>query len=190
MSSATSTASGFRRPDPPRAASGCSRCVPLFAAASSHYTTATGPRAPRLVTLDEALAGVDDDSRASASGCCTPSTWTWRTTRRCRASRTHSCRGSTSWPRPGVLHELQREPDLARLFERSSKWTRWAVRIAPGSTGARVTGRMRPAMRSAAALMSPNVSWCTLLLLQGAMTRRCCRTGRWSMTSSPRSPPT
>ncbi|MEU8976585.1 TIGR02680 family protein [Streptomyces monashensis] len=41
--------------------------VPLFAAASSHYATAT-PNAPRLVTLDEAFAGVDDDSRAKCLG--------------------------------------------------------------------------------------------------------------------------
>ncbi|MFE1825168.1 TIGR02680 family protein [Streptomyces yangpuensis] len=38
--------------------------VPLFAAASSHYASAGSPHAPRLVTLDEAFAGVDDDSRA------------------------------------------------------------------------------------------------------------------------------
>jgi uncharacterized protein (TIGR02680 family) len=41
--------------------------VPLFAAASSHYATAA-PSAPRLVTLDEAFAGVDDDSRAKCLG--------------------------------------------------------------------------------------------------------------------------
>jgi len=41
--------------------------VPLFAAASSHYATAA-PDAPRLVTLDEAFAGVDDDSRAKCLG--------------------------------------------------------------------------------------------------------------------------
>ncbi|WP_327668756.1 MULTISPECIES: TIGR02680 family protein [unclassified Streptomyces] len=42
--------------------------VPLFAAASSHYQTASNPHAPRLVTLDEAFAGVDDDSRAKCLG--------------------------------------------------------------------------------------------------------------------------
>ncbi|MEU7061121.1 TIGR02680 family protein [Streptomyces sp. NPDC046197] len=42
--------------------------VPLFAAASSHYATAGGAYAPRLVTLDEAFAGVDDDSRAKCLG--------------------------------------------------------------------------------------------------------------------------
>ncbi|MGW6799198.1 TIGR02680 family protein [Streptomyces sp. NPDC055039] len=42
--------------------------VPLFAAASSHYATAASPHAPRLVTLDEAFAGVDDDSRAKCLG--------------------------------------------------------------------------------------------------------------------------
>ncbi|MFJ9173886.1 TIGR02680 family protein [Streptomyces sp. NPDC102360] len=42
--------------------------VPLFAAASSHYASATSPYAPRLVTLDEAFAGVDDDSRAKCLG--------------------------------------------------------------------------------------------------------------------------
>ncbi|MDH6625692.1 hypothetical protein M2271_003503 [Streptomyces sp. LBL] len=42
--------------------------VPLFAAASSHYATAGGAHAPRLVTLDEAFAGVDDDSRAKCLG--------------------------------------------------------------------------------------------------------------------------
>ncbi|WP_435282055.1 TIGR02680 family protein [Streptomyces koelreuteriae] len=42
--------------------------VPLFAAASSHYASAGGSHAPRLVTLDEAFAGVDDDSRAKCLG--------------------------------------------------------------------------------------------------------------------------
>ncbi|MEV0411890.1 TIGR02680 family protein [Streptomyces sp. NPDC050448] len=42
--------------------------VPLFAAASSHYASAASPYAPRLVTLDEAFAGVDDDSRAKCLG--------------------------------------------------------------------------------------------------------------------------
>ncbi|MFF3892832.1 TIGR02680 family protein [Streptomyces sp. NPDC001812] len=42
--------------------------VPLFAAASSHYASAGGAYAPRLVTLDEAFAGVDDDSRAKCLG--------------------------------------------------------------------------------------------------------------------------
>jgi uncharacterized protein (TIGR02680 family) len=42
--------------------------VPLFAAASSHYASAGGVHAPRLVTLDEAFAGVDDDSRAKCLG--------------------------------------------------------------------------------------------------------------------------
>lgn len=41
--------------------------VPLFAAASSHYNTAS-PHAPRLILLDEAFAGVDDDSRAKSLG--------------------------------------------------------------------------------------------------------------------------
>lgn len=41
--------------------------VPLFAAASSHYESAH-PDAPRLVLLDEAFAGVDDDSRAKCLG--------------------------------------------------------------------------------------------------------------------------
>jgi uncharacterized protein (TIGR02680 family) len=42
--------------------------VPLFAAASSHYKSASNPHAPRLVALDEAFAGVDDDSRAKCLG--------------------------------------------------------------------------------------------------------------------------
>ena len=42
--------------------------VPLFAAASSHYKSAANPRAPRLIALDEAFAGVDDDSRAKCLG--------------------------------------------------------------------------------------------------------------------------
>ena len=41
--------------------------VPLFAAASSHYTSAA-PHAPRLILLDEAFAGVDDRSRAKYLG--------------------------------------------------------------------------------------------------------------------------
>nr|WP_239341244.1 TIGR02680 family protein [Frankia sp. CiP3] len=42
--------------------------VPLFAAASSFYTSSGNPSAPRLVALDEAFAGVDDDSRAKCLG--------------------------------------------------------------------------------------------------------------------------
>ena len=38
--------------------------VPLFAAASSHYESAA-PHAPRLVLLDEAFAGIDDEARAN-----------------------------------------------------------------------------------------------------------------------------
>ncbi|MEA3274899.1 MAG: TIGR02680 family protein, partial [Pseudomonadota bacterium] len=41
--------------------------LPLFAAASSHYQSA-GPHAPRLVMLDEAFAGIDDDARAKCLG--------------------------------------------------------------------------------------------------------------------------
>ncbi|MCK9894181.1 TIGR02680 family protein [Frankia sp. AgB32] len=42
--------------------------IPLFAAASGHYRSAGNPNAPRLVMLDEAFAGVDDDARASCLG--------------------------------------------------------------------------------------------------------------------------
>jgi uncharacterized protein (TIGR02680 family) len=38
--------------------------VPLFAAASSHYASTDYPHAPRLVLLDEAFAGIDDEARA------------------------------------------------------------------------------------------------------------------------------
>lgn len=41
--------------------------LPLFAAASAHYRSAHR-HAPRLVLLDEAFAGVDDDSRAKCLG--------------------------------------------------------------------------------------------------------------------------
>ena len=41
--------------------------VPLFAAAASHYETAS-QRAPRLVLLDEAFAGIDDGARAHCMG--------------------------------------------------------------------------------------------------------------------------
>ena len=41
--------------------------LPLFAAASAHYRSAH-PHAPRMVLLDEAFAGVDDDSRAKCLG--------------------------------------------------------------------------------------------------------------------------
>jgi uncharacterized protein (TIGR02680 family) len=44
--------------------------LPLFAAASSKYRSAH-PDAPRLVALDEAFAGVDDDSRAKCLGLLT-----------------------------------------------------------------------------------------------------------------------
>ena len=42
--------------------------VPLFAAASSYYTSAGNAQAPRIVTLDEAFAGVDDSARAKCLG--------------------------------------------------------------------------------------------------------------------------
>ncbi|HET6563035.1 MAG TPA: TIGR02680 family protein [Marmoricola sp.] len=57
--SATGPASGGER--------ALAMSVPLFAAASSHYNSA-GPHAPRLILLDEAFAGVDDDSRAKSLG--------------------------------------------------------------------------------------------------------------------------
>ena len=41
--------------------------VPLFAAASSHYES-SDPHAPRLVLLDEAFAGIDDEARANCMG--------------------------------------------------------------------------------------------------------------------------
>ncbi|ATG51357.1 TIGR02680 family protein [Brachybacterium vulturis] len=41
--------------------------VPLFAAASAHYNSASD-HAPRLILLDEAFAGIDDDSRAKSLG--------------------------------------------------------------------------------------------------------------------------
>jgi len=41
--------------------------VPLFAAASSHYES-SDPHAPRMVLLDEAFAGIDDEARASCMG--------------------------------------------------------------------------------------------------------------------------
>jgi predicted transcriptional regulator len=44
--------------------------LPLFAAASAHYRSAH-PLAPRLVLLDEAFAGVDDDARAKCLGLLT-----------------------------------------------------------------------------------------------------------------------
>lgn len=44
--------------------------IPLFAAASAHYGSAADA-APRLVLLDEAFAGVDDDSRAKCMGLLT-----------------------------------------------------------------------------------------------------------------------
>ncbi len=42
--------------------------VPLFAAASSYYASAMNIHAPRLVMLDEAFAGVDDNARAKCLG--------------------------------------------------------------------------------------------------------------------------
>jgi uncharacterized protein (TIGR02680 family) len=42
--------------------------VPLFAAASSYYTSAGHAHAPRIVMLDEAFAGVDDSARAKCLG--------------------------------------------------------------------------------------------------------------------------
>ena len=44
--------------------------LPLFAAASAHYRSAHRD-ARRLVTLDEAFAGVDDDARAKCLGLLT-----------------------------------------------------------------------------------------------------------------------
>ncbi|MEU1898432.1 TIGR02680 family protein [Nocardiopsis dassonvillei] len=58
--SATGPASGGERV--------LSASIPLFSAASSYYATTTNPHAPRLIMLDEAFAGVDDDSRAKCLG--------------------------------------------------------------------------------------------------------------------------
>ncbi|WP_150240999.1 TIGR02680 family protein [Nocardiopsis quinghaiensis] len=58
--SATGPASGGERV--------LSASIPLFSAASSYYATATNPHSPRLIMLDEAFAGVDDDSRAKCLG--------------------------------------------------------------------------------------------------------------------------
>ena len=41
--------------------------VPLFAAASSHYES-SDPHAPRLVLLDEAFAGIDDEGARELYG--------------------------------------------------------------------------------------------------------------------------
>lgn len=41
--------------------------IPLFAAATAHYNSADS-RAPRLILLDEAFVGVDDDARAKVMG--------------------------------------------------------------------------------------------------------------------------
>jgi uncharacterized protein (TIGR02680 family) len=42
--------------------------LPLFAAAASYYRSAGNPHAPRVITLDEAFAGVDDNARAKCLG--------------------------------------------------------------------------------------------------------------------------
>jgi hypothetical protein len=42
--------------------------LPLFAAAASYYRSAGNSHAPRLITLDEAFAGVDDNARAKCLG--------------------------------------------------------------------------------------------------------------------------
>ncbi len=42
--------------------------VPMFAAASSYYASAANVHAPRLVMLDEAFAGVDDNARGKCLG--------------------------------------------------------------------------------------------------------------------------
>jgi len=42
--------------------------VPLFAAAASHYASTGFALAPRLVLLDEAFAGIDDEARAHCMG--------------------------------------------------------------------------------------------------------------------------
>ncbi len=42
--------------------------VPLFAAVASFYTRSPNPHAPRLILLDEAFAGIDDEARAHCMG--------------------------------------------------------------------------------------------------------------------------
>jgi len=42
--------------------------IPLFAAAASYYQSAGNQAAPRLILLDEAFAGIDDDARGKAMG--------------------------------------------------------------------------------------------------------------------------
>jgi hypothetical protein len=42
--------------------------MPLFAAAAALYSSSVDGRAPRLVMLDEALSGIDDETRAKVMG--------------------------------------------------------------------------------------------------------------------------
>ncbi|MFE2318933.1 SbcC/MukB-like Walker B domain-containing protein [Streptomyces sp. NPDC059441] len=52
--------------------------VPLFAAASSHYATATNPHAPPASSRSTKPSPAWTTTPGpSASVCCTPSTWTW-----------------------------------------------------------------------------------------------------------------
>jgi hypothetical protein len=74
--------------------------LPLFAAASAHYRSAQ-PAAPRLVLLDEAFAGVDDDARATRATRRTPPYPNTRAAapnarRRCRSSRWGSSAANAS----------------------------------------------------------------------------------------------
>jgi uncharacterized protein (TIGR02680 family) len=104
--------------------------VPLFAAASSHFRTAGHPHAPRLVTLDEAFAGVDDDSRAKCLGLLSSFDLDVVMT----SEREWAC-----YPQvPGVaIAQLSRTDEVAAVLVTCWEWDgRERVRTAgPGSAG-------------------------------------------------------
>ena len=53
---------------PPAASARSGLTVPLFAAVASFYGHGASPLAPRLMLLDEAFAGIDDEARAHCMG--------------------------------------------------------------------------------------------------------------------------
>lgn len=88
--------------------------VPLFAAVASFYSRGTSSLAPRLVLLDEAFAGIDDDARAHCMGLIKEFDLDFVIT----SEREWGCYAAL----PGVsICQLQRRPGIDAVHV--SRWT-------------------------------------------------------------------
>jgi uncharacterized protein (TIGR02680 family) len=98
--------------------------LPLFAAASAHYRSAHRA-APRLVLLDEAFAGVDDDARAKCMGLLATFELDFVMT----SEREWGCYPSV----PGLaIHQLSRREGIEAVYVSRWEWDgRTRTRVEP-----------------------------------------------------------